>query len=808
MPKINKNQNQHKKKNVFDTKFYFLLSSLLIVFIVYSFSLFRPWQPFDERVFYSESLFPTPTRFSEIDEIIRSFVLNYHTESMNTFFSNLMTIRSNTLASILIIFVSFLFKNNAFFYHLLQLGIHIMNTTLVWVILYKCLKIYINKSLNKLEYLLISFFTLVWGLHSANTEAVLLVTNWDTILTYTFCFLFILYEINLISKSRFQTSRVKSAIIISVFTLIMFFTEYAYTLPLIILFLTFSLILRITTNIKESLLYSANKSLPYLIGLFLYIILSLCKPNSTLANIIHTSNISSNNLPFLISSFIERNIWLVPQIFIHFLKIVLFPKALTLYQSNHVHLANTFFEPYSIFCTCFYFLSITLPLILFLVFRNKRSYVFICPLFYAFYSSLIPFLHIVLPTYCLSADRYCYFPSFVLVFIFACIAFSMYDIIFPKYSKQVISILSCVLLILTLRTLVRIQEWNNPYLLYKSAIRIDKNPLYKGQKLIVFADYVGSLGKQKEMEDLLTESLHGLQSALKQLKHERKQYPDQPQTLKYYGLDLNALIIKAAYAISTIKNDNYQEPAQDTLKFYKPYIDKKINLAGINAIDLYSELLIKAGEIKRAKEVLEQGLKMYPYSSALIFELANYYFQIEKDLNKTFETLQKAYKYFPNDINTLKKLLLYYETIHDNKNIAKFSYLLGLRTHSEENYQKAAIIYLNSNELTLAHKTLKKLAQLNSSNPLTLLLSSRYLDLTGNRSQIPELLNSAYNISKAKGKDENVSVTKSILASLINVYAQKGDLVNAKKYLGDFENVRNLTEEDLKQINLIKANLN
>ena len=61
MPKINKNQNQHKKKNVFDTKFYFLLSSLLIVFIVYSFSLFRPWQPFDERVFYSESLFPTPT---------------------------------------------------------------------------------------------------------------------------------------------------------------------------------------------------------------------------------------------------------------------------------------------------------------------------------------------------------------------------------------------------------------------------------------------------------------------------------------------------------------------------------------------------------------------------------------------------------------------------------------------------------------------------------------------------------------------------------------------------------------------------
>ena len=377
----------------------------------------------------------------------------------------------------------------------------------------------------------------------------------------------------------------------------------------------------------------------------------------------------------------------------------------------------------------------------------------------------------------------------------------------PKHIKQLITILSGILLILSMRTLIRIQDWNQSYTLYKSAIRIDKNPLYKGEKLIIFADYVGSLGKQKEMEDSLEESLKELHKALKQLKQLKHKYKEQPITLRYYGLDLDSLILKAAYAIATVKNDNYQESAKDILKFFEPYIENKIRFASINAIDLYSEILIKAGEIKKAEKVLKEGIKLYPYSSALIHGLIDFYFGVEKDLNKAHKMLQKAYKYFPNDTATLGKLIKYYEAVNDKENLAKFYYLLGLRIHSEEYYQKAAIIYLDYNQLPKAHLTLKKLARLNSNNPLTLLLSGRYLDLTGNKEKVPELLANAYLISKSQGNKENISVTKSILVSLINIYFQKGDILKAKQYLSTFQNMKNLNPEDLKQLALIKDKL-
>src|SRR3989338_1769468 len=81
----------------------FLLGTLLIVFFVYLFSLFRPWLPFDERLIYQETLFPIPTSFSEMYEIIRTFVINSHVESMNIFFSNYVTIRSNLFSESLVV---------------------------------------------------------------------------------------------------------------------------------------------------------------------------------------------------------------------------------------------------------------------------------------------------------------------------------------------------------------------------------------------------------------------------------------------------------------------------------------------------------------------------------------------------------------------------------------------------------------------------------------------------------------------------------------------------------------------------------
>ncbi len=187
------------KKN--NNSYQYLFGTLIIVFLVYLSSLFRPWQPFDEGMIYDETLFPIPKEFSDIFEIIKYFVINAHTESINSTFSNHFAIRSAPLPWSIFTFILYLFKINPFFYRLLSVLIHLINTSLVWLIFYF---IFRNSKTN-LTIILPSILTLLWALHSANSEAVLLATNWNGILTFTFCFGFILYEISRLTNNNFNS---------------------------------------------------------------------------------------------------------------------------------------------------------------------------------------------------------------------------------------------------------------------------------------------------------------------------------------------------------------------------------------------------------------------------------------------------------------------------------------------------------------------------------------------------------------------------------------------------------------------------
>src|SRR3989338_2901783 len=796
------------KKKLSENKFpwLYVFSSIGFVFFIYFFSLFREWQTFDERVFYNETLFPIPTNFSEVFEVIKTFVYNYHIESMNTFFSNFMTIRSNQLASIVIVFVSYLFKKSAFLYHLLQIIIHLSNTFLVWLIFNKTSELILKKgNEDKLKLILVSLITCIWAVHSANTEATLLVTNWDTILTYSFCLGFIYYEVSSLSDLKKKT---KPIIIAILFCTLMFFTEYSYTLPLIVFFIVLAFSYKLKGNLKEAAKHSFYRSKPYFWGLVLYILFSLANPDSSITNLFTSHHFQSPALKNIspIYIFLERNLWLVPQIFVQFIKLLFFPKTLSTYQSNLINLSETLFDTNSMLCFLAYATFLILPIILFFI-SKKNDMKYLSFFIYAFFFSLFPFLHILLPTYCLSADRYCYFPLIFLLLILLNILLLILNNSKSVNSKILISVLSCLLLVLSVRTLIRIQEWHDSYSLYKSALKIEKNPLYKGQKLIVFADYVGAQGKQKEMEDSLQESLKVLKKARKELKQAKKKNSNQPITLKIYGLDYKSLILKSAYATATIRLDNYQEEAKSVLSFFEPYIKGRVYLGGINQITFYANLLLKSGQAENTVNVLNYGLKMYPYSSSIISSLAEIYMSVKKDPDEAYKYLKVAYKYFTNDSVILYKLLRYYEVKNDLENQAKFAYLLGLRNHSAESYQRAVQIYLDLNKLAEAHKSLRKLAAIKSNDPITLLLTSRYLDLIGKREQIEGILKTAYALSKSQGSSENINVTKSILLSLINIYVHLGNHDDAKKYINEFENIKNLSEEDKIQLNRVKSAL-
>ncbi len=804
MAKLIKTQLKAKKKNSFFTSpgFLYLVGTVFIVFFVYSFSLFRPWLPFDERLIYKETFFPIPTRFEEISEIINSFILKSHILSMNSFFSNQTTLRSNPITFGLIVFVSFFFKKHAFLYHLLQLFIHLINTAMVYILLKKTISILArNQSVlnNNFINLTASLFTLLWGLHSANTEAVLLVTNWTALLTYTFCFCFLLYEISKIEKNIFSTSKNQTILISLLFLILMFLTEYGYTLPAIIFFMVIAYSIRNSKSIKESVVSATKVSMPYFIGLFLFFLLSVFKSGSAINNIIASQGKPS----FAVSEFVERNLWFVPQIFIHFLKLLIFPKILSLYQSNLVHLSNNLITPYSIFCSLSYALFLFMPLILLFLFK-KKIHGFIYPLIYVFYFSVFPFLHIITPTYCLSADRYCYFPYFILLFILIQPFYLLFSGKNQTILKPLFITASCFILIFGVRTLIRIQEWNDPYKLYSSAAKAEKNPLYKGQRLIILANYVGEKGSQIQMENFLQDSLKSLNKALEKFKHEKEQSPNQPLTLKLYGLDYKTLILKTAYSIATIKNDNYQEPPEQILDFLNPYFKDNLKIAGITQIILYSEILLKAGLLDKAKKVLEYGYRKFNYSDEILNTLAEYYMFYEKDLDKSFKILQHAYNLFPNNVQILDKFLKYYEQKNDPINQAKIAYLIGLRRHSPKHYQLSAKIYLDLNQLQLANKALRKSIRLNSEDPLTLLLTSRYLDLTGQRNKILGVLNTALILSNKLGNKQDLNVTKSILISLINLHANLGNISNAKQFLSVFETIKNLTPLDRLQVQSTK----
>ena len=767
----------------------FFLSTLGIVFFIYFFSLFRPWHPFDEKLIYDESLFPIPQRFSEIFEIIQNFVINSHIESLNSTFSNHVAIRSAPVPWSIFVFLFYLFKSNAFFYRLLLVLIHLINTALVWVILKKVSIIF-----NKFSLLLVSLFTLVWALHSANTEAVLLATNWNGILTFTFCFTFLLYEISRISNKNFKYSPYR-LIFISVFFFIqMTFSEHGFSFPLIVLFLYFAFLYRHSNNTLYSFINSIKLTMPYLIGFAIYGVITFVQSDSPIASLFKSQ-------PFYIFS--ERNLWLTPQIFVHNLKLLFFPKTLSVYQSNHVHLSEQLFDTYSIFCTITYLLFILLPIIVF-VFSKRTGIRFICLLFYSFYFSFLPYLHIISPTYCLSADRYCYFPLFMLIFLF----FNLVCLVNLKNLKPLIITVSCIVFLLSIRTLIRIQDWNDGFSLYNSALKVDKKPFFRGKKLTVIADLLGSQGNSSKMEEYFEDAQKELIESIKQLKLQKEKNPHEPLTLKLYGLDYETLLVKAAFGIAIIRRDNYQFPAKDVLTFFEPYVNENLGLLACNQLYYYSRLLLDAGQIEKAKKVLEYGYSKFPYYMDLLLLLSDFYLEYEKDEEKALRYLKTSYKYYPNKGINLYKLLHFYEKKGDLQNQAKFAYLLGLRDHNLKSYQKAAQIYLDLNQLPLAKIALKKSVRLNENDPLTLLLMSRYLDLSGKRNKVPEILNTAYVANSSLGDKRDIKVTKGILTSLVNVNLHFRNYSNASKFLTELEQVGNLTLEEKNQIRTLKGRLN
>lgn len=754
-----------------------LIFCFIVINLIYLHTLNRPWIFYDENVIPEEITVSIPTSFGEVFEIIKSFGIGYGFTSGNLLYSSNSVYRHIQFGAPFLLIVNFLLKKSSFAFHCVNLFLHLANTTVVYFLIRRCFS---NKDF--ISGFLTVLFTLLWAIHPAHTESILLSSNIGATLIYLIFFL-LFYDF---IKNRGKTcSILKTISIVVVFLLsITSLHEYIIILPLITF--TYSFLENYKFNsFLDSIKASLKENISYLIGLILYFIYFFISGY----NFSQQVNLNSINL------ILERIFWLSPQILVHFIKIIFYPKILTIDQSAHVIIGHSIFDAYSVFC-CFFILSLViLPLIFFLLKRRFHSFTLIVMLFFI---SLLPFSQILSPTYCLAAERYLYMPVFLLVFGIANFIGSQSD----SKSSQIKLIglaMSLLVVIFSVRAYCRTNDWKNNETLLKSMIQTSPNHLYKGFR---FDD----LSKQSE-EKILKEKYSEIArkhyfKALDSLKNQR--YNNEPIILKSFGLDNNSLIIKSIYLISLQEFINDDKTCNQCLKRFSPYL-QYFNQFEPAVLELYANLLVKNNELSKAKQTFLFAHQKYPTNPAILISLVRLYRDIEKNLPDAKKYLDKAVKLYPYSKNILFEAVRYYQSANDFRAYLDYSYLYGLRAHSKFTYLEALTGFLTLGDLDKAKITIDKLIDLDKSDPKIYYLASSYFIKKKDFQKAIELLNEAHELMKTNTHDDQLAFD--ITYTLSVLYLNLGNVQQGAFFAKEALNLANGNPSNTEKIKSLTKKL-
>ena len=330
--------------------------------------------------------------------------------------------------------------------------------------------------------------TLIWALHPVQIESVLLSLNIAPVTGYFICF--ILFYDFLKNKNPPILKRWMLGIFILLIPLVLH--EYITILPLV--FFVFSLLESLkSTSIVQSFKTAYNNTSHYLFGILAYTIFFFFSHYRF-------------NLPttYNMETILERFFWLSPQIFFHNIKLIFFPKILSIDQTAHIKLSHSLFNNYSVFCFLFLACLLFLPLAIFL--WKKRFYSLTLTA-WLFLISMLPFLQILTPTYSLAGERYLYFPLFILMFgllqIFQCRAL--------PWQAPTRIVLLILLVVYSSRAYIRTLDWKNNETFLLSTISTSSNELYKGSRMLDFTNVVNNT------QDIRTKAKEYLNEAMLRL---------------------------------------------------------------------------------------------------------------------------------------------------------------------------------------------------------------------------------------------------------------------------------------------------
>lgn len=668
-------------------KIIFCLVTILIVFGFYAHTLNYSWKHFDDNIIFEEAILPIPKSFSEILEYIKLFGLNHHFEASNPFYSNVVNIRSNSFNSLIVLIVYLFFQKSAFLYHTLSLFFHILNTAILFLLLNNFCSSYVKNNSNllfKIKYPLISALTLFWALNPLNIESVLFATNWGALLSYSLClFIFYIYQ-------KWSLLIVNHIIIFIFFLISLFNCEHIITFLAIIFFYLFIQ--------KQPLKVALTKTSPLLLAFTIFILsffISHIKDNLT-------PN-SSNNINLVL----ERVLWLSPQIFVHFIKLILVPFHLSIDQTAFVTLSKSLFEPYAIGCSVLMYASLIIAVICFF----RRSYNLFLVLFIPFFLALLPFLHIISPIYNLASERYLYFPLFFLTIGLAHIVFSVLSKQPERkiFNYVVIFLTVAITLTYSCRAYARTLDWKDSITLLDSAIKVAPNDLFKALRQETAASSIQYFSNDTDKSILYTkESRKSLTKAFLKFKIDEELYENKsPAILKFYGLDPSTLLAKTMYLISFCDYSTNNDP-EKAFQIFSPYLNN-LTIMDTQILRFVYKILFQTKRIDEAEGLLLHNLKQNKISSTLLIALSDLSEYKYNDLKSAEKYLLTSHKYFPYEPATLFGLQRLYRNLNSAKEFAFYSYLLGLRNHDPIALKDAAYIYIRLREKDKAKTIIDKL---------------------------------------------------------------------------------------------------
>lgn len=329
------------------------------------------------------------------------------------------------------------FGGEPFFFHLVQVIIHIGNATLIF---------YLFKTFTKPVVAL--FASLIFLIHPVNVEAVAYISGISDILFVTFGLSALLVAVD--AKS------IKSFFLMGTFLLLSLFSKETG-----IIFLVLSLFASWLFNKKAVFpVLETNVGALLLYGIFRFKVAKIALFSEGIA-------------PIMKASLLER-IYTAPSVLLYYLKVIFYPKNLAISQHWVITSPSLINLYVPLFLVTVFFAGLTYLGWLIYQQKNNNFKLFIFFMVW-FLFGLAIHIHIIHPLDMTAGDRWTYFPLIGLLGM-AIVFFRQFEFKFNEQVKRLAYVGLIILLgVLSLRTIFRTLDWKTNMSISKHDINISKD---------------------------------------------------------------------------------------------------------------------------------------------------------------------------------------------------------------------------------------------------------------------------------------------------------------------------------------------